>query len=133
MHHIRFYKVMRAPLDLPNAPKVHWGFAVQNIHSAEVLVLHNTPEKNVHLGDLEEFHSGREWSYEEIPYSDAIYQRFLAAANSQRQYDLITNNCQQTYTGIVDGFSWTPVMWLAGIIVVGGIAIYAANRNGGSA
>jgi hypothetical protein len=133
MSHLRFYKVMRAPLELPKGPKVHWGFAIENIYTREFLVLHNTPGKNTHIGDIEEFHAGLEWSYEPIPYSDEIYRRFLAAAKNGRQYDLIVNNCQQTYTGIVDGFSWTPVVWFAVIIVVGGLVIYTANRSGASA
>src|SRR5690242_15177908 len=110
MGNLKFYRVMRAPLDMPKGPKVHWGFAVQEFQTGQVLVLHNTPNRNVHLDTLDGFHAGQEWAYEEIPYSDAIYQRFLNAAQDKRQYDLIVNNCQQTYTRIVDGFSWTPVL-----------------------
>lgn len=133
MKHIKFFKVMRAPLEMPNGPKVHWGFAVQNIYTQETLVLHNTPGRNVHVGDLEEFHAGLEWTYEEIPFRDDIYQRFLTAAKDQREYDLLVNNCQQTYTKVVDGFSWTPAAWIIGIVVVGGLAVFLANRSGGGA
>lgn len=132
MKNLKFYKVMRAPLEMPTGPKVHWGFAIQDIFTNKVLVLHNTPAHNVHLDTLEAFHAGQEWDYQAIPYSETIYQRFLNAAKDQRQYDLLTNNCQQTYTGIVDGFSWTPVVWFVGVLVLGGVLIYAANRSGGS-
>lgn len=132
MGNLKFYKMMRAPLEMPKGPKVHWGFAVQEFISGQVLVLHNTPERNVHLDTLDGFHYRQEWSYEEIPYSDAIYKRFLDAVKDKRRYALIANNCQQTYTGIVDGLSWTPMLRFVGIIVASGALIYMTGRRGGA-
>ncbi len=115
MKPVKFYKVSRGPRDLPEGPQIHWGLAAQNIFTGETMVLHNTPYGHEHLGTLEEFHCGMQWMYEAIPYSDEIYDRFIAVSNNPNQYDLLTNNCQHTFTGVVEGHPWSPLLSFLGL------------------
>lgn len=130
MSQVKFFKLYRPPLELPNGPMIHFGMAVVDQSSGETWVLHNTPDKNEHLSSLDEFTAGLRWRYEELPCSQQLLDRFVAACNDLRLYNFLTNNCQHTVNRVADSVPWSPGLWVAGFAVVGLVA-YAVKKSGG--
>lgn len=118
MSYQRFYKVSRPPLNMPNAPKIHWGIAIEDSDWGCTAVLHNTPSHGEHLGTLEEFTVGLPWEWESLQDSIALRQRFNAAVNSPKGYDLVSNNCQHTATAVAEGNPRSPTLMLAFLAVI---------------
>lgn len=131
MKRIKFFKVYRPPLELPNGPMIHFGIAVVDQNSGETWVLHNTPAVHEHIGSIDEFAAGLPFKWEELADTAELRQRFVAACNNPKLYDLLANNCQHTANRVADGVSWSPGLWVAGILIVG-VFVLTATRGGQS-
>lgn len=112
MSYQRFYKVSRPPLNMPNAPKIHWGIAVEDPIWGHASVLHNTPGVGEHLGSLEEFAVGLPWQCELLQDSSAVAERFNRVLNNPKPYDPLSNNCQHTATTVAEGKPRSPTLML---------------------
>jgi len=128
MRRIKFFKVYRAPLELPDGPMIHFGIAVVDQNTGETWVLHNTPAKNEHVGSIDEFAADRPFRWEELADTTELRQRFVAACSNPKLYDLLANNCQHTANRVAEGVSWSPGLWVAGILIVGVFA-FATTRG----
>jgi hypothetical protein len=133
MSQVKFFKVYRPPLDMPQGPMMHFGIAAVDQQTGQTWVLHNTPARGEHVCSMPEFAAGLSWKYEAVQDNPQTRERFIAVANNPKVYDLLANNCQHTANRVADGWAWSPGLWLVGIGVGIGICLLLTNGGRGAA
>lgn len=99
------------------------------IHLGNGLVLHNSPSKGEHVSDVSEFSSGHEIEVIPTPpnMKAKIMERVQDTLCYPRGYDAATNNCQHTATRITEGRSYSPAVFVVGLVVLGILAMTLAR------
>jgi len=120
------------PGDILTRPKAL--FVHKGLYLGWGRVLHNTPERGVHISSIDEFAIGKLVTI--VPVADDTRTRALNNVNAgiplPQPYDFLRNNCEHTVTRLVADHPHSPQLfwWGFGIAAISALALaYRANTR----
>ena len=94
-------------------------------------VLHNTPDKGVHISSVEVFANNKKLRVNKIPERQrhSVLKNAYEILRSPQEYSLFFNNCEHTVTSTVKGKAYSNQLLIWGLVVLSiGVAVLAARR-----
>ena len=95
------------------------------------MVLHNTPDKGVHISSVEVFANGKKLRAHKIPARQRHYvlQNAHRILRSPQEYSLFFNNCDHTVTSAVEGKAYSNQLLIWGIVALSiGVTVIAIRH-----
>jgi len=106
------------------------GFSHVGVWLGGGAVFHNAPGKGEHISSLAEFAEGEGVTIEPSLADPAIVlSRVREKLQAPRDYDLITNNCEHSATGVVTGRSYSRQIVASMLVLFGLGALYLSLRR----